>query len=161
MIYGIGSGGPGPLDARQGMLISPPNFPGWPSMPIRRIVQERTGFPVFIDNDANAAALAEKWFGAAREMESFAYILIEDGVGGGIFVGGDIYRGEHDVAGEVGHMSVNFSGTNLRLWGMSAAWNCMPRRAWWKIMPARRLPAGRSRACLTWWTGKWIASPLS
>ena len=109
-IYGIGICAPGPLDARQGMLISPPNFPGWPSMPIRQIVEERTGFPVFLDNDANAAALAEKWFGVAREMESFAYILVEDGVGGGIFVGGDIYRGEHDVAGEVGHMSVNFNG---------------------------------------------------
>lgn len=109
-IIGIGICAPGPLDARQGLLISPPNFPGWPLTPIRQIVADKTGFPVYLDNDANAAALSEKWFGLARDKENYIFILIEDGVGSGIMIDGDLYRGEHDVAGEIGHMTINMSG---------------------------------------------------
>lgn len=109
-ILGIGICTPGPLDATQGVLISPPNFPGWPSTPLKKIVHEATGFPTFLDNDANAAALAEKWFGGGREWDHFVYILIEDGIGGGLVINGDIYRGEHDVAGEIGHMTIDING---------------------------------------------------
>jgi predicted NBD/HSP70 family sugar kinase len=109
-ILGIGICAPGPLDARQGILYEPPNFPGWPSTPIRQIVEAEMGFPTFVDNDANAAALAEKLFGSARELDNYVYILIEDGVGGGLMVNGDIYRGEYDVAGEIGHMTIDFNG---------------------------------------------------
>jgi len=109
-VVGVGISAPGPLDARQGVLISPPNFPGWPQTPIRQIVEEKTGFRTFLDNDANSAALAEKWFGTGRELESFGYILAEDGVGGGLVFNGDIFRGMHDVAGEVGHATIDFQG---------------------------------------------------
>jgi|SRR3990170_154145 len=109
-ISGIGICAPGPLDAQRGMLIAPPNFPSWPSTPIASIVESEIGFPTFLDNDANAAALAEKWFGGAKELNNFIYILIEDGVGGGLVFNGDIYRGEHDVAGEIGHMTIDFNG---------------------------------------------------
>jgi N-acetylglucosamine repressor len=109
-ILGVGICAPGPLDARKGILIAPPNFPGWPNTSLCQIVERETGFPTFLDNDANAAALAEKWFGAARDMDNFAYLLIEDGVGGGLVVNGDIYRGNHDVAGEIGHMTIQADG---------------------------------------------------
>jgi predicted NBD/HSP70 family sugar kinase len=109
-ILGIGISAPGPLDARRGRLIAPPNFPGWPSTPIREIVGRETGLPVFLDNDANAAALAEKWFGIAREYENFVFLLVDEGVGGGVVIAGDIFRGEHDVAGEIGHTSIDFNG---------------------------------------------------
>lgn len=109
-ILGIGICAPGPLDARRGVLIAPPNFPGWVSSPIRQIVGEKTGFTTFLDNDANGAALAEKWFGACRDMDNFVYLLIEDGVGGGLVVNGDIYRGQHDIAGEIGHMTIDRNG---------------------------------------------------
>ena len=109
-ILGIGISAPGPLDARQGVLIAPPNFPGWPSTPLREIVENETHLPTFLDNDANAAALAEKWFGAGRELDNFVFLLVDEGVGGGLVIDGDIYRGEHDVAGEIGHTSIDFDG---------------------------------------------------
>lgn len=107
---GIGISAPGPLDARQGVLISPPNFPGWPRTALRKIVEERTGIATFLDNDANACALAEKWLGAAREMSNFMYILADTGIGGGVVIDGDLYRGAHDIAGEIGHTTVRYDG---------------------------------------------------
>ena len=109
-ILGIGISAPGPLDARAGVLLAPPNFPGWPSTPLRQIVRDAFGFPTFLDKNANACTLAEKWFGAAREMENFVYLLVDAGVGGGVFINGGIYRGNRDIASEIGHASIDFSG---------------------------------------------------
>ena len=110
MILGIGISAPGPLDAQRGILIAPPNFPGWFSSPIKQIVEAETGFPTFLDNDANSAALAEKWFGCGKNLDNFVYFLIEDGVGGGVVINGDLYRGQHDIAGEIGHMTIDRNG---------------------------------------------------
>ncbi|MCX6080100.1 MAG: ROK family transcriptional regulator [Chloroflexi bacterium] len=109
-ILGIGISAPGPLDAGRGILIAPPNFPGWNSFPVRKIIEEKTGFTTFLDNDANSAALAEKWFGAGRNLDNFVFILVEDGVGGGVVINGDIYRGQHDIAGEIGHTTIDRNG---------------------------------------------------
>ena len=109
-ILGIGISAPGPLDTGRGILIAPPNFPGWDSFPIRKIIEEKTGFTTFLDNDANSAALAEKWFGAGRNLDNFVFILVEDGVGGGVVINGDIYRGQHDIAGEIGHTTIDRTG---------------------------------------------------
>lgn len=109
-IIGIGISAPGPLDAQTGVLLSPPNFPGWPSTPLRQIVRDAFGFPTFLDRNANACTLAEKWFGAAREMENFVYLLVDAGVGSGVFIDGGIYRGNHDIASEIGHASIDFNG---------------------------------------------------
>ena len=98
-ILGIGISAPGPLDTRRGILVAPPNFPGWNSFPLRQVIQEKTGFTTFLDDDANSAALAEKWFGAGRNLDNFVFILAEDGVGGGVVINGDLYRGAHDFAG--------------------------------------------------------------
>ena len=109
-IIGIGIGVPGPLDIRQGTLISSPNFPAWDGTPLRRIIEEEVRIATFLDNDANVCALAEKWFGVAREMDDFVYILADTGVGGGIMIDGDICRGVHDIAGEIGHMTIHLDG---------------------------------------------------
>jgi predicted NBD/HSP70 family sugar kinase len=109
-VSGIGICAPGPLNARRGLLLTPPNFPNWGSTPLQQIVERETGRPTFIDNDANAGALAERWFGIARSIDNFVYILAGAGVGSGIVIGGDIYRGEHDVAGEIGHSTIDMNG---------------------------------------------------
>jgi N-acetylglucosamine repressor len=109
-VRGIGICAPGPLNARRGLLLTPPNFPNWGRTPLRQIVEQETGLPTFIDNDANAGALAERWFGIARSMDNFVYILAGAGVGSGIVINGDIYRGEHDVAGEIGHCTIDMNG---------------------------------------------------
>lgn len=109
-IIGVGICAPGPLDAQKGILYEPPNFPGWPGTPIRQIAETKLGFPTYLDNDANAAALAEKMFGRAREIDNYVYMLFDDGVGGGLMINGDIFRGENDVAGEIGHMTIDLNG---------------------------------------------------
>jgi glucokinase-like ROK family protein len=109
-LAGIGICAPGPLDAHRGVILNPPNFPSWKSTPLKEIVEAETGLPTLVDNDANAAALAEKWFGVARGIDNFIYILGESGVGCGIFINGDIFRGAHDVAGEVGHTTIDLNG---------------------------------------------------
>jgi glucokinase-like ROK family protein len=109
-LAGIGICAPGPLDAHRGLILNPPNFPSWKFTPLKEIVEAETGLPTLVDNDANAAALAEKWFGAARGIDNFIYILGESGVGCGIVISGDIFRGAHDVAGEVGHTTIDLNG---------------------------------------------------
>jgi predicted NBD/HSP70 family sugar kinase len=109
-ILGIGVSCPGPLDAANGVLISPPNFPGWTNVPLCQIIEEEFGIRAILDNDANACALAEKWFGAARDMKNFAYIESDTGVGAGIVIDGNLYVGEHNVAGEIGHTTIDLNG---------------------------------------------------
>ena len=109
-VLGIGVCAPGPLDAGQGILLSPPNFPGWPDTPLRQILEDQFGLRAFLDQDANACALAEKWFGETREYDNFVYVLGDGGLGGGLFLNGDIYRGSRNIAGEIGHTTVQLNG---------------------------------------------------
>jgi glucokinase-like ROK family protein len=109
-IVGIGVGAPGPLSAAQGLIISPPNFGGWRNVPLKHLLESRFGLPVYIDNDANACALAEGWFGAGRAFEDFIYFAVGTGVGAGIMIGGALHRGVHGIAGEVGHTTVEATG---------------------------------------------------
>jgi glucokinase len=101
---GIGCGGP--LDRRRGLILSPPNLPGWDEFPIVALVEERFGVPVKLDNDANAAALGEREYGAGRGLDDLIYMTISTGIGGGVIVRGRIVHGVYDGAGEVGHMTV-------------------------------------------------------
>jgi predicted NBD/HSP70 family sugar kinase len=79
-------------------------------MPIRQILEDRFSLPTFLDQDANACALAEKMFGDMRESNNFVFLLADGGLGGGIFTNGNIYRGEHDIAGEIGHTTIDING---------------------------------------------------
>ncbi|MFC4535061.1 ROK family transcriptional regulator [Sphaerisporangium dianthi] len=104
-VLGIGLACPGPLDA-DGVMNFPPRLAGWDHVPIKRLLEEHTGFPVTFDNDAAAAAIGERWAGSARSTASFAYLYLGTGIGGGLFLDNQIYRGRSLNAAEFGHITV-------------------------------------------------------
>ncbi|MEI7788912.1 MAG: ROK family protein [Chlorobiaceae bacterium] len=116
---GIGLGAPGAVNADTGTLSYPPNLPGWSVVPLRDNLQQclmqQKGFaiPVFIDNDANAAALGEALYGAGREFRDFFMVTLGTGVGGGIILNKKLYRGANGTAGEVGFMIIDFEGSSV------------------------------------------------
>ncbi len=109
-VLSIGVGSPGPLDPRTGVVIAPPNLPGWHDVPLRDILSQEFGLPVYVNNDANVAALAEQRFGAGRGCSDIVYLTISTGVGGGIICGGQLLLGAHGLAGEPGHITVEPDG---------------------------------------------------
>ena len=106
----VGASVPGPLDAETGVVLSPPNLRGWERVPVRATLEAAFDAPVAIENDANAAALAEWRHGAARGFEDVIYLTMSTGVGGGLIFGGELHRGIASSAGEVGHMAVEWDG---------------------------------------------------
>jgi glucokinase len=106
----VGVGGGGPLDARAGMILSPPNLPGWRGVPLGALLREALGVPVHIDNDANAAALGEHRFGAGRGVANLVYFTISTGIGAGVILDGRLLWGESGNAAELGHVSVAYDG---------------------------------------------------
>jgi N-acetylglucosamine repressor len=106
-IEGIGISLPGLVDYESGTALFIP-YLKWRDWAVKRAVEEATGLPVVADNDANAAALAELWFGRPeiREVRDFIMVLVEEGLGTGIVFDGQIYRGESGAAGEFGHMTI-------------------------------------------------------
>ncbi len=109
-LAGVGVSLPGPLDLEQGLLLNPPNLPGWNRVPVRDVLADALGAPVQLENDANAAALAEWRFGAGRGFEHMLYLTMSTGVGGGLILGGRLHRGVFASAGEVGHIPVEWGG---------------------------------------------------
>ncbi len=106
----IGISAPGPLDCKRGVLISPPNNPGWLDVPILAMVQAEFSAPVYINNDANACALAEMLFGEYRGCRNLVYLTFSTGMGGGVIVNGQLIQGATDTGGEVGHMVLDPDG---------------------------------------------------
>ncbi|MFH1002167.1 MAG: ROK family transcriptional regulator [bacterium] len=102
-IGAIGIGVPGPLDAQTGVVKQPPKLIGWKDVPLGSIVQKEYGIPVWIENDANVCALAEKWLGSGRNIHNFIYILINEGIGAGVIINDELYQGTYDFVGEIGH----------------------------------------------------------
>lgn len=109
-ILGIGVGSPGPLDPFEGVVLHAPTLQGWVNVPLRAILQERTGLPVIINNDANAAALGEWYFGSGQGCQDFVYVTVSTGIGGGIIANGQLLLGRKGMAGEVGHMQIQPDG---------------------------------------------------
>jgi glucokinase len=105
-----GVGVPGPLTVGKGVVFEPPNLRGWKNVPLRELLAPRLGVPVVLENDANAAACAEWWVGAGRGTRHMLYITVSTGVGGGLILDGQIYRGASDTAGEIGHVVIDPSG---------------------------------------------------
>nr|WP_246082742.1 ROK family transcriptional regulator [Nonomuraea diastatica] len=108
-VLGVGLACPGPLDG-DGVMVSPPRLPGWDQVPIKSLLEEHTRFPVTVDNDATAAAIGERWAGTARATPSFAYLYLGTGIGGGIFLDNQVYRGRSLNAAEFGHITVEPDG---------------------------------------------------
>lgn len=102
-ISAIGVSCGGPLDTKTGIVYSPPNLPGWDALPLKARLESEFQVPVTIENDANASALAEFRFGGGRGYNAVLYMTMSTGIGGGIVIDGQIYRGANDSAGEVGH----------------------------------------------------------
>lgn len=109
-LAGVGLGVPGAVDFKEGRIIQSPNFPGWDDFPIRSAIEKEVGVPVIIENDANAAAMGERWVGAAQNLDDFLLITLGTGVGGGLVLGGKLWYGETGKAGEVGHMKITPDG---------------------------------------------------
>lgn len=109
-ISGIGIGCPGVVTPGKGIVENPPNFPGWEKVNIKKIISQEFKKPVFVDNDANAAAIGELTFGSGKKFKSFIMITLGTGVGGGIVMNKKIYHGDFGAAGEIGHISIDFNG---------------------------------------------------
>lgn len=102
---GLGLSTPGTVDLKEGMLIFAPNL-HWHNVPFRKIFHEQTRLNIFIENDANAAAIAEHLFGAAQHDRDFLFVFAGVGIGGGLFLNGRLYRGKNGYAGEIGHFPI-------------------------------------------------------
>ncbi len=112
-ILGVGVGAPGPLDTKRGIVLLTPNL-GWVNMPLRQLIHDRLGLPAALDNDANCAVLGEWWVGAARGARHAIGITIGTGIGGGIIIDGKLYHGASDVAGEIGHTTIDTEGRRCK-----------------------------------------------
>ena len=109
-ILGIGVSCGGPLDSKKGIIMGPPNLYGWDYVPIVQMLQERYRIPAHVQNDANACALAEWRFGAARGTQNAVFLTFGTGMGAGLILDGRLYSGTSDMAGEVGHMRLAEDG---------------------------------------------------
>jgi glucokinase len=108
-IIGVGIGSPGPLDRVTGRVLMTPNL-GWTNLPLRDAIREALSLPAALDNDANCAILGEWWHGAARGTRHAIGITVGTGIGGGIIIDGKLYHGFSDVAGELGHTTIDSDG---------------------------------------------------
>ncbi|HSB17946.1 MAG TPA: ROK family protein [Bryobacteraceae bacterium] len=111
-VRAIGICAPGPLNPKTGVILNPPNLPGWRNVPLANLVGERFGLLCRVENDANAAGLAEARFGAARGFDSVLYVTLSTGIGAGIILDGKVYHGKNGAAAEGGHVTIDWrSGT--------------------------------------------------
>lgn len=107
-LRGIGICAPGPLNPKNGIVINPPNLPGWHDVQLAKLIGKRFDVPARVENDANAAGLAEVLFGAAVGLKDVFYVTVSTGIGTGIIISRKIYHGKNGVAGEGGHVSIDY-----------------------------------------------------
>lgn len=105
-MLGIGLACPGPIDQGLGLVLYPPRLAGWEQVPLGTLLAAHTGCPVTLDNDATAAAIGERWSGVAKNVGNFVYVYMGTGIGGGLFLGNQVYRGPFRNAAEIGHITV-------------------------------------------------------
>jgi glucokinase len=121
---GVGVGAPGPLDRERGIVLVAPNL-GWHDLALRDIIADRVGLTCTLDNDANCATLGEWWLGAARGARNVVGMTIGTGIGGGLIIDGKLYHGSSDVAGEIGHMTIDSTGR----WCKCGNYGCLEQYA--------------------------------
>lgn len=126
-LLGIGIGAPGPLDPYEGVVLTPPNLPGWGEVHLRAAITARSGLPVELGNDANAAALGEWMFGAGRGRRNLVYLTISTGIGGGVIADGRLLLGRRGAAAEVGLHIVD--PVDLHYWEELASGTALGRAA--------------------------------
>lgn len=109
-VYGVGISAPGPLSSSEGRLILTSSYPEWSGFSVKTFIEEYFGFAsVIVEHDANVSVLAEKWFGKGQECNDLVYVVADRGVGAGIYSDG-IYTGYRNVAGEIGHTTIDYNG---------------------------------------------------
>jgi glucokinase len=143
----IGLAMPGISDPEKGIVYSSPNLPDWHNVPVAAVFREAFDCPAYVINDANAAALGEMYYGAARGITDFVYITVSTGIGGGVVIGGELYTGVTGLAGELGHMTILDDGPdcpcgNKGCWEMLASGTALGREA------RRRISDGEPSAIL-------------
>lgn len=144
---GIGLGVPGLVDIQEGTLVFAPNL-RWYNVPLRQMWTERFDLPVYVENEANAAALGEYYFGNARGVQNLIYLSAGVGLGGGIIIKGKLFRGSNGYAGEFGHMTVDPNGEPCGC-GKRGCWETMvgPRAITRRVRKA--LENGRESSILS------------
>ena len=110
-ILGIGMGLPGLINMKKGMVNFLVNIPGWKNVPLKKLMEAKLGIPTFIDNDVNVATLGEWKLGAGKGVQNLVCMTLGTGVGGGLIIHNEIYRGQGFVAGEIGHIPLNEKGS--------------------------------------------------
>jgi len=108
--FGIGIGSPGIVSMEDGTVRHPPNFEDWEEVPLAKLIRKVFAHTVFVENDANCAAIAESRYGAGSDRKDFLFVIWGTGVGGGIILDRKIYRGPFGGAGEIGHVSIDYNG---------------------------------------------------
>ncbi|BCJ51484.1 sugar kinase [Actinoplanes sp. NBRC 14428] len=106
----VGIGVPGPVSFRDGVPVSPPIMPGWDRYPVRELLTREHGCPAVVDNDVNIMAIGERHGGVAHSVDDFLFVKIGTGIGCGIHLAGDVYRGVDGCAGDIGHIQVDAHG---------------------------------------------------
>ncbi len=109
-ITAIGISSPGPIDFKAGKMLTPPNLKGWENTELVRLFEEEFKKPVFMNNDANAAGVAEYEFGGCKGIPNLVYLTVSTGMGGGVIIDGKLLQGISDTAGEVGHYVLDING---------------------------------------------------
>lgn len=141
-LVGVGIAVPGPIDPVTNAMRQPPNMPGIHDAAVREQLESQLSGPrrrVVVENDATAAAIGEHWSGAEYSAEDFVYVYLGTGVGAGIFINGNIYRGATGNGGEIGHSSVNVSGPRCHCGNRGCLeMYCSPLAV---LQTAKRLPA--------------------
>jgi transcriptional regulator of PTS gene len=112
-IAGVGVGIPGPVDSKRGVVKFLPNY-GWEEISLKEMLQQRINHSVFIDNSSNNLAIAEYWYGSGKGMDNFIVVTLENGVGAGMVVNGQLVRGNSGIASEFGHMCAEVGGPACR-----------------------------------------------
>ncbi|MEV8394607.1 MULTISPECIES: ROK family protein [unclassified Streptomyces] len=125
-LLGVGVAVPGPVDARAGIVLDPPLFDGWEQVELKAELVERLGTAVIVEKDATAAAIGERWLGAADRADDFVYLYLGAGAGSGAFLNGDVYRGTTGNAGEVGELCAIRAGLLTDEGGPRMVAECAP-----------------------------------
>lgn len=141
-VKGIGISAPGPLNPETGVVVAPPNLPGWHNVPLGDILHETFEVPVYVGNDANVAVLAEVARGAASGYKHAIYITVSTGVGSGIIYDGRLLLGKQGLAAEAGHMMVVVDGDRVSSVELEAAGPALARQA------VRRIKTGEASALI-------------
>jgi glucokinase len=127
------------MDIERGLILSPPNLPGWDNIPLKSLLHDRYALPVYVEHDGNTGALAEWYFGAARGARNVIFLTMGSGFGAGLILDGRLYRGTSSLAGEVGH--IRLAETGPTAFGKTGCWEAFCAGTGIARFAALRFPA--------------------